>query len=266
MNREQHDALVQRSLAVLCDYVVDLPQAAAPADSPPSEHAAAVAVSPVATLSPDSSLLLRRVAELPPELLDESAAALGWDRMCHGDARKELQMRGLLTHECMGNRRKLMALTDAGRKLATDCGWCLLREKGGVRHGFIVGRFRRRCDEAFDGAQFFTTGASATIASPRPVQPDMLVVLKDGSRLAMQASVENSVPAEVSALRALLAAPDLQWVVFIAFQREKREAVRKALKAADLLSPKLVLLEVEQLLDGDFDLRAALGIAHEGDR
>lgn len=264
MNREQRDRLVQRSLAVLRNYVVEVPQAAPSTPAPAQrEEVAAVQVSPAARLSSDASVLLRRVAELPPELLDVSAAALGWDRMRHFRARDENKMRGLLTEENLGNKRVLMALSEAGTKLAIDCEWCLLRDKSGVRHRFLAGEFRRCSLAAFgEGVRFYTTGIAATISSPRPVQVDLLVVPPDGRRIAMQASVENTVKAEVDALLALDAAPDLQHVAFVTAKREKREAVRKALKAAGVSSTKVALLEIEQLLDEEFNLRRALGLVH----
>lgn len=246
MRRDEREALITRHTRMLARYVVDIPRHGPP--PPPPEPPPRRSKAPKGP-SDDAMLILRHLADHGPSLLSELTALLGNDRSRTYAAQKDLLKRGLIVTDTLGNKRKVHDLSENAKRIAEQRGRRIAKYKSGPGHEVLVRLTGTGLEQAIAGITLYRNGISRTLETDHEVQPDLLGVLRDGRRIAVQVSVHNKVPAEVKALLALASAV---WkTVMVTATREKKVAIERALKQAG--SPSNVeVVYVEEFLDEGF--------------
>jgi hypothetical protein len=187
---------------------------------------------------------------------------LGFDRETEGNARAKLESRGLIAFAGkVGAKHRLFQLTPRGREFAAAMGLAVSGTgKGSVAHESIICYVQLSLSRFSATFRFQRRGASSTTGG---VQPDLLVVAPDGSRIPVQACYGNQPSYEAAALlklcRLLQLGPGdadrVDFVLAVCVNRHHRNAIERALKNQNggSLPDKFAALDFDVAISPDFD-------------
>ena len=213
-------------------------------------------------LHPSEMKVFTRIAERPWELIEDRLDALGFDRETEGNARAKLESRGLIAFAGrVGAKHRLFELTPRGREFADAMGLAVSGTgKGSVAHESIIFYTQLSLSRHLAAFRFQRAGASSTLEG---VQPDLLAVAPDGSRIPVQACYGNQPGYEAAALLKLCRLSQLgpgdadrvKGVLAVAANRHHRDAIERALKSQNggSLPGRLALLDFDTVISPEFD-------------
>lgn len=211
-------------------------------------------------LPQDPFLLMQRIILHHQESIKERVKALRWeDRNREFRARDWLEKRGFITKAGKVVKLTFFQPTEKGFEWAEKKGLTVPRFKSGWLHEAIL----RRTVQAWRVLEPQIRIKSGTPVSD--VQPDKLVILPEGTVVAIQVSVTT--PSAREADRALRLAEHVGWVLLVGLSKGKASKLKKALvdeesrrgdRARELFH-KIVVGDALSVMDGDFSFECAAG-------
>jgi hypothetical protein len=221
-------------------------------------------------LHPREMRVFARITERPWELIEDRMDALGLDRESEGEARAQLEARGLIAFAgTVGAKNRLFELTARGRAFAEERNLAVARGgKGSVVHEAIVEYTQRSLGMHSPGFRFLRAGVSPTTGG---VQPDLLLLTPGGGRIPIQACYRNHAGDEAGALMRLHALAQLgpgdagrvDFVIAVAANKRHKAALERALqeKNGGRMPARLVLLDFDTVTDPEFDWASVFEIS-----
>ena len=216
-------------------------------------------------LTENGFAIFKRIAEEPPETIDERWRALPLgSREEEGIARDESIRHGLLmpVDETAGNRYRFWVLTQKGVSLAKQLGIKVYAYKSGPAHEWTLVKVEETLN-ALDPDFEFRRGDS----SLGNRQPDRLLLLPgaSGHRVVIQAVCSRNFQHEAQALLDMVALPTVALGIAVASTTKHRTSLQRSLKAeakaraeGKALLDKIRMTTVTECLKPGFDWTALL--------
>jgi hypothetical protein len=205
--------------------------------------------------TPDVRKVLESIAAHPYYCCEKRAKEVGMSLAAENVARRILMNYGVIEEGGhFGNRRKLYALTTKGRDWCTDLKVPVLHHKGSLDH--------LACMHAVTTSilQASPKIVSCKSFSAEGVQPDAVLALPNGGRLAIQVCCSRNDAREAHNLLKLCENPGIDKVVLCGKDKVHTEAVRRAVSRTcnGKIPDKLIFATAEECISSRVDWKMYL--------
>ncbi len=212
-------------------------------------------------LTGDALLVMMRICKEPSDTIDQRCEILRIDRAREFRARAELDARGLISkvEQTIGGKIKFFQPTDKGTEWAQKRDIRVKKFKSGIVHEYLLCQIERNIGITNSKLRL---QRNSSIAHEQGLQPDLLVMERDGGRIIVEICCNNF---DYDAKNILTEAevPGVDHVIAVTPDKQTKKLLRKALRknaeeSDQVLQKSVTVLDASECLTNKFDWSALL--------
>ncbi len=212
-------------------------------------------------LKGDSLLVMTRICEHPTESIEQRCQILQMDRAREFRARSELHTRGLIdqVQQMVAGKIRFFQPTKKGLAWAEQNHIRVKKFKSGIIHEYLLTQIERKIGLSDSSLKL---QRNSSIAHNWGLQPDLLVLKRDGTRIIVEICCTNVVY-DAKNILAEIQIPEIDMVIAITPNKQTKRALEKAIKNCLASSQKgkeinVKIFDASQCLLEQFDWKPQL--------